>query len=513
MRDSATDPLRIDPVALRGCGGRIGMTLCPGKKQPNARSGGWDRDLKTDLQAAAAFGAAAVVSLVETEEFHQMGVVPAEFGAICAELRMEWHHLPVRDVSVPTHRFEQAWSYAGLRLRAHLRAGRTVVLHCNGGRGRAGTVAARLLVEFGAPAEEAIAAVRAAREGAIETREQEDYVRRCRAGETRADLRNSQVAGCLFGGALGDAFGYPVEFTRLPVIRARYGPRGIQMPQFRDGRLVVSDDTQLTLFTLEGLLRGLGGGEPVEDIRRAYLDWLDTQGYGPPHHRPFGDLAGEPALRAVRDPGTTCVNALQNGGRGTTARPLNRSKGCGGVMRVAPIGLFPDRLSISQAFEMGMKAAALTHGHPTGYLSAGVMAATVRGLMEGMALRDAVVRSLAELAAFPGQEETRDAVERALGPVARVQDLGEGWVGEEALAIGLHAALQAETFPAALALAANHDGDSDSTAGIAGQLWGAWKGVADIPHPWITALDVFGPMMGLLWRMFGSRFSTASRSW
>jgi ADP-ribosyl-[dinitrogen reductase] hydrolase len=79
-----------------------------------------------------------------------------------------------------------------------------------------------------------------------------------------------------------------------------------------------------------------------------------------------------------------------------------------------------------------------------------------------------------------------------------VERLGEGWVGEEALAVGVYAALTGRSFREVFAIAANHDGDSDSTASIAGQLYGAWKGMADLPQSWVEQLDVFGPAMGLI---------------
>ena len=82
------------------------------------------------------------------------------------------------------------------------------------------------------------------------------------------------------------------------------------------------------------------------------------------------------------------MSALRSGGLGTPENAINDSKGCGGVMRVAPLGLLPDHLVASQAFQLGARAAAITHTHPTGYVAAGVLAATVRELMAGGASAD-----------------------------------------------------------------------------------------------------------------------------
>jgi ADP-ribosyl-[dinitrogen reductase] hydrolase len=89
---------------------------------------------------------------------------------------MLWFHLPIVDVSIPDERFEEEWDIAAEELRSILRGGSHVLVHCRGGLGRAGMIAARLLIELGMAAETATARVRAVRPGAIETRAQEDYV-------------------------------------------------------------------------------------------------------------------------------------------------------------------------------------------------------------------------------------------------------------------------------------------------------------------------------------------------
>lgn len=173
MRTSTTDPIRIDAVALPG-GGRIGLTFCPGKRDPHGRAGGWWRDLDTDLDALHAAGIQALVCLLEPHELDLLAV-PGLPDAVRAR-GMDFLHLPIRDVDVPDARFEQAWPAAGAGLKARLVRGELVVVHCRGGLGRSGLVAARLLTEMGAAPQAAIAQVRAVRPGAIETRAQEAHV-------------------------------------------------------------------------------------------------------------------------------------------------------------------------------------------------------------------------------------------------------------------------------------------------------------------------------------------------
>ncbi|MEN8174247.1 MAG: cyclin-dependent kinase inhibitor 3 family protein [Pseudomonadota bacterium] len=173
-RTSNTHPFRIEAVRPPGTVGRIGMTLCPGKKQKYALTGSWDRDLASDLEVIAGWGAQALVSLMEDHEFEELGVAALPEGA--AERGIDWVHLPIPDGSIPEPGFEMAWATRGTMLRRWLTAGQSIVLHCKGGLGRTGMIAARLLVEFGVEPAEAVRQVRYARPGTIETPAQEQYV-------------------------------------------------------------------------------------------------------------------------------------------------------------------------------------------------------------------------------------------------------------------------------------------------------------------------------------------------
>ena len=511
LRTSQTHPLSVDQVTTP-YGGKIGLCFCPGRKQPDPVLGSWDRSLEADLVAIRDWGASALVTLLEQDELRRLGVKVLSERA--DELGLEWHHAPIRDMGVPNSQFESRWSYVGQRVRSLLTQGKHVVLHCRAGRGRTGMVAARLLVELGLSPEDAITAIRTARPGTIESDAQADHVRGCRPVSDHS-VRMDQVLGCLLGGAVGDAFGYAVEFSTLAAIRARFGGAGIQHPVFDQGRLVVSDDTQMTLFTAEGLLRALRAAPDdddrlIEEIRLAYLDWFSTQHGGGAETAVHGEsgLLQHPPMWEIRAPGNTCLHALEMGGRGTVKEPINNSKGCGGVMRVAPCGLVPG-WSAEKAFWIAADAAALTHGHPSGFVSAGALAAMINRLIAGDGLEGAIARATTLAEGWADGMETVAAVRTAMIEAAsvteesremadhadRISRIGLGWVAEEALAIGIYAALVGRSFAEVIAIAANHDGDSDSTASIAGQIYGAWKGLGDLPNDWVRRLDVLDAVL------------------
>lgn len=320
--------------------------------------------------------------------------------------------------------------------------------------------------------------------------------------------------GCLIGGAAGDALGYEVEFKGEGQIFSRYGERGITEYVLHDGKALISDDTQMTLFTAAGLLAGTTGrmtGGSGEDhtawIRKSYIDWLMTQNAAFP--LPQGNrcswLVNVPELFEPRAPGNTCLTALEKGGWGTTGDPINTSKGCGGVMRVAPIGLyFNDRgLASEEVARIGAEAAAITHGHILGWMPAAALAQIIHEISQnGDPVYDAVMKTLyAQDEMWPGSQEKEyflELMRRAVDlagmdkkDLDAVHLLGEGWVAEETLAIAVYCALKYEDdFDSALIASVNHRGDSDSTGAVCGNILGARLGLKGIPEKYVADLEL-----------------------
>lgn len=330
---------------------------------------------------------------------------------------------------------------------------------------------------------------------------------RVRGGNLKPGQSQRRIRGSLLGGAVGDALGAAVEFDSRADIVRRFGARGIRDFVPVDGVLgAITDDTQMSLFTAEGVIRayvraslkGICSQEAV--IHHAYMRWLKTQG-GHPERLGFeigmdGWLIGLRQLWVRRAPGSTCLSALQGATR-LGGHADNNSKGCGTVMRIAPIGLGSTPDAASDIFKLGAAVAGLTHGHPTACLSAAFLAVLISHLVDGAPLSKAIDAGRRLLVAELGHEETLAAIENAetmaanvRADSAAVERLGGGWVAEEALAIALYCVLTTSTFEDAVVLAVNHGGDSDSTGAIAGNIAGALYGISAIPARWLKRLEL-----------------------
>lgn len=329
-----------------------------------------------------------------------------------------------------------------------------------------------------------------------------------------------RIRGSLIGGAIGDALGYPVEFIySFEEIQKRYGERGIMRLDTKQhwleaaeqaGKAVVSDDTQMTLFTANGLLNAKQRKDRYKYcICSAYIEWYLTQiGKKSPKYRDCW-ISDVPELNHRRAPGNTCMSALDEIYRGKD--PMNNSKGCGGMMRIAPIPLYAsvqDRMSIEEADLLAAEAAEVTHQHPLGYISAALMSHVIyrlaldikpsqksmkRYIMEGVdwirkqykAYHNDVER-MAELA-----ERAIFLSDSAMTDLENIGRLGEGWIGEEALAIALYCALRHfDSFEDAMIASVNHGGDSDSTGAVTGNILGAAIGYEAIPQYYKEDLEM-----------------------
>ncbi|MGW0821988.1 ADP-ribosylglycohydrolase family protein [Streptomyces sp. NPDC002845] len=314
----------------------------------------------------------------------------------------------------------------------------------------------------------------------------------------------SRVRGTLLGSAVGDALGAPLDGLSLEEIRTEYGPEGLTDLAFGYGRRgSVTDLTQLTLFTLDGLIRAqvrrdTGAWHPPTDLHRAYLRWMATQrDWGPDERRKDdGWLAREEWLYVRRDPSRACLLGFGDGVMGTLDAPKNPGEpGPEAAARSAPFGLLVG-WEPQLVVQLAVECAAQSHGHPAAYLAAGAYAAVVHALARGDSLDTAVQKALALIAQRPGHQPVTDALRHALGAVRqglptpeRVEGLAGAGTAEGILAVAVYCALVGEDVRQGLTLAVNHGGASGAAGSLAGGLLGALHGETALPPAWLAELE------------------------
>lgn len=319
--------------------------------------------------------------------------------------------------------------------------------------------------------------------------------------------RKNRLLGTIFGGAIGDAMGYPIEFYSFDEILDFLNGMSLREKIVDNSNLLpISDDTQMTLFTIEGLIRSYTRGirrgicHAPSVIYFAYLRWLHTQGENTLNeHWDEDNLNGwlikRKDLYSRRAPGLTCISALHDGMMGTIEKPINNSKGCGGVMRVAPIGFQRDR---DVAYKLAKEVAAITHSHPSGYLSAGALSLIIYSLVEGKNIEESIAIAIDYLSKETDGEECIEKIKTAISlsrnhetHVDNIKKIGKGWIAEEALGIAVYCSLKhTHDIEKAITIAALHDGDSDSTAAITGNIVGAIVGIDGVPKDLVEKVEL-----------------------
>lgn len=461
LRTSFTDPIHI--ATLTAGSGRIGISFCPGKQSRSVGRFDWRRDLAVDLNAVSAWGAVAVISLIEDHEIDALGV--SNLASEVSARGMEWFHLPIPDVTAPGDKFEQGWRLAGPYVRGLLASGQSVFIHCKGGLGRAGTVAARLLIELGeAEPRDAIARVREVRRGAIETATQEDHLHSIGNIYDRA-------RGCLLGLAVGDALGTTLEFRP----RDSYdhitdmvggGPFGLDAGMW-------TDDTSMALALADAILASAARGsifEPQEAQRR-FVDWWRNGTYSP---------TGE-----CFDIGITTSQALSR--FEATGDPISGSAdaytaGNGSLMRLAPVAIWGIHENPSIVARVARLQSATTHAAPACLEACDAYSLILRAAILGADFERALTQARGEYGPV-----IAPIIAGSWRGKPRHQISSSGFVAHS-LEAAFWCVTCTDNFDDAVLMAANLGNDADTTAAIAGQLAGALYGASFIRKSWLEKL-------------------------
>ena len=466
-RTSLSCPLRIASVTPGDGHGRIGITLCPGKGDPAGMTGPWARYLDTDLDAIERWGATAVLSLITDEEFDALSVRGLP-GAV-RDRHMEWLHAPIPDGCPPGRDFEKAWTVVGEAMRDRLRLGFDVLIHCRGGLGRAGTVAARLLVELGASPEEAIRRVRDARSPyAIETAAQEAHVAQCSVREASvlprsADGIRDRALGAFLGLAVGDAVGTTLEFRprdTQPRLEDMKGGGHFRLPLG-----AWTDDTAMALALADSL--AATGALDCRDLMDRFTRWWCDGEYS--------------CTCSCFDIGNATREALARYSR--TGDPIAgstnpRTAGNGSLMRLSPVAVrfWNDR---KRLIDTAADQSRTTHG-------AAEAVDACRAFAELLA--DAIAGSPRAALLAPRPFEGAPAIAGIVAGSWRGRRRDEirssGYV-VHTLEAALWSVARTGDFRNAVLLAANLADDADTVAAVTGQLAGALYGLSGIPERWL----------------------------
>lgn len=471
-RTSESHPLIIAEVRAGVGLGRVGLTFCPGKKQPGAMTGAWDRDLDIDLAAIARWRAVLVVTLVEDHELASLQVTG--IGAAAAREQMAWLHLPIRDVSVPGAAFEAAWMSAGQRIRDRLACGFDVLVHCKGGLGRAGLVAARILVDADWTPADALAAVRQARPGAVETAAQEAYVlglTRLPAAvpsTTREALLDRSI-GALLGLAAGDAVGTTLEFSRRDSKPALTDMVGGGPFSLKPGEW--TDDTAMALALADSLVAD--ASLDAANLMRRFVDWHRTGSYS--------------CTGCCFDIGITTRQALarfERDGEPYAGSTDPMRAGNGSLMRLAPAAVrhWRDRGVLA---DVAARQSRTTHAAPQAIEACVGYAALLADAIGGKPKAEVLVGS--EIAASCTDRGIASILAGSWRGKSRQEIASSGYVAHS-LEAALWCVGHTSEFASAVLLAANLGDDADTTAAITGQLAGALYGASGIPAGWLDKL-------------------------
>lgn len=462
-------PIQIDPVQAPDNGGRIGIALCPGKKDSYGAFAAWDRDLDLDLDEVQKWGATAVVSLITAREMEDLEV--SGLRQAVHDRHMEWWHLPIRDGCPPGSRFETGWKSAGEAVRDRLHMGFDVFVHCKGGLGRAGTVAARLLVELGEGGVEAIGSVREAKKGAIENRWQEQHVKRSEianpaAPSTAPEAIKDRAVGALVGLAVGDALGTTLEFARRDS-----KPRVVDIVGGGPFRLAPgcwTDDTSMALALADCLLAS--DSLDCRDLMDRFVTWWKKGEYSPTGY--CFDIGGtiQGALERYRRTGEPLA--------GSTDR---WSSGNGSLMRLAPVAVRfwndRDRLDKTAA-----EQSRTTHGTLKAIDGCRAFAGLLADAISGVPRRDVLA---------PRSFDGAPAIAKILGGSwrgrCREKIQSTGYV-VHTLEAAIWSVARTGNFRNAVTLAANLGDDADTVAAVTGQLAGAIYGLDGIPKAWVDRI-------------------------
>ena len=321
-----------------------------------------------------------------------------------------------------------------------------------------------------------------------------------------------KVRGCMLGGAVGDALGYPVMNLNIDDIRKEHGENGISEYLLdENGKAGISDITQLSLFTANGILAGktkackIGTeGPDVATVCQAYKDWVKTQESDNTNESHTTWLYNIENLHSRRHSLESGIDIFK-GDFGSVEKPEKLGMDFGAITRIAPVGLYfkEENMQIEEIDVFAANVAASTHGYDAAYISAAILAHIINKVTyTEMTLKEAVSDAMNTVKRLCGYKPHVESVMEGLSIAVSlagddiddkeaVSEIGIGNSADEVLAAAIYFSLKyEEDFEKAIHAAVNNDGKSGAIASVTGNILGAYLGARAIPEKYLEKLEL-----------------------
>ncbi len=261
-----------------------------------------------------------------------------------------------------------------------------------------------------------------------------------------------KIINALYALAVGDAVGNHFEF------KSDINQYGVIEYANNANTLVISDDTQMTLFGISAIYNSNSNelSRLEKSFIKEYLNWYKTQ---TEYQINNSGLLQFSSLFSRQAPGNTCLSALKS--IANNKEVVNDSYGCGSVMRLLPVVMLYNYRDLDEVIEIAKMTANITHKHTYNDVAVLKYMDATKSVLRGEPIKNVI-------------------------QCDHMSDIGEGWTAVECVDMAIWAFTNATTFDELLMLSIAHDGDSDSVAAIAGSLWGLSG--REVPQKYINKL-------------------------
>lgn len=323
-------------------------------------------------------------------------------------------------------------------------------------------------------------------------------------------MKNNMDAyrGCLLGLAVGDAMGMPVDDMTLENIRQNYGPSGLLGYDLRSDYAEITSYTQLAAYICNALLLSASrgkGDQQLDYVKLGLKEWTRSQQFARDPEPSYCWVAKLPAFRRRHCRDARMLDTLRLAAMGFPEKGPNKYNTPGALTSAIAVGMFyhPQRMTPPRIGELAAQIVSLTHGDPTAFLSASVLAYAITGILlePEMPLEEQFSAAISAMdhqfrnkysECYTVAATLTAALElaKAAEPMSEVMERFQCYSAMNCLAGSIYASLaNREDFDTAMITAVNHSGYSSAVAGITGAVLGAHMGYHALPDFYLESLE------------------------